>query len=209
MTSCTSVVHIGDSTSDSLVSDDYLSTRQQLPAQYSRVGVHRVVLEISGARSIVETLPGQQNGAEVAQELVAQGYRGCWVIALGTNDAANIAAGANTSAADRIHEMMSIAAGQPVMWVNVISLLSSGPYAESSMQQWNHALLAACATYPNLRIYDWSSVAKPSWFTSDGIHYSSVGSAFRAAGIANALAAAFPRTARSGGRTGATSCAVR
>lgn len=208
MTSCTSVAHIGDSTSESLVSNDYLNPPQQLPAQYKRVGVRNVVLEISGARSIVETFEGQPNGYEVAQQLLREGYHGCWVLALGTNDAANIAAGSNTSAATRIRDMMSITAGQPVMWVNVISLLNSGPYAESSMRQWDSALQAACSSYPNMRIYNWASVAKPSWFVSDGIHYSSVGSVFRAAGIANALAVAFPRTPPPGDH-GRASCAVR
>ena len=209
MTSCTSVVHIGDSTSESLVSDDYINPSQQLPAQYRRVGVRNVILEISGARSIVETLQGQANGYEVAQQLVAQKYRGCWVIALGTNDAANIAVGSNTNAASRIQEMMSITGGQPVMWVNVISLLSSGAYAESNMQSWDRALLAACGRYPNMRVYNWASIARPGWFVSDGIHYSSVGSVFRSADIADALAAAFPRNPPPGHHGGSASCAVR
>jgi lysophospholipase L1-like esterase len=46
--------------------------------------------------------------------------------------------------------------------------------------------------YPNMRIYDWPAVAKPSWFISDGIHYTSTGYEHRAKAIANALAAAFP-----------------
>jgi hypothetical protein len=46
-------------------------------------------------RSIVETLPGQQNGYQVATDWYSAGYRGCWVIALGTNDAADVAAGSN------------------------------------------------------------------------------------------------------------------
>ena len=31
--------------------------------------------------------------------------------------------------------------GQPVLWVNVKSLVGSGPYAETNMEQWNQALL--------------------------------------------------------------------
>jgi hypothetical protein len=206
MTSCTSVADLGDSTSVSLVSDDYLNPSQQLPAQYRRVGVRHVVLGIAGARSIVETFEGQPNGYEVAQAFVGEGYRGCWVIALGTNDAANIAAGANIGAAFCIHEMMSVTRGEPVMWVNVVTLVSSGPYAESSMQAWDSALLAACPKYPNMRVFDWAAVARPGWFISDGIHYSSLGSAHRAADIADALAAAFPRTPT---HEGTTSCLVK
>ena len=193
-TSCQSVVDIGDSTSESLISDDYLDPSEQLPAQYGRVGVQNVNLQISGARSIVETYQGEPNAYTVAQQLLSQGYHGCWVIAMGTNDAADVAVGSNVGMPDRVQRMMQLIGDQPVMWVNVLSLLSSGPYSESEMQQWDQALLQACPQYPNMRVYDWASVAQnqPSWFISDGIHYTSAGSQVRAADMANALAGAFP-----------------
>jgi lysophospholipase L1-like esterase len=78
------------------------------------------------------------------------------------------------------------------MWVNVRSLLTSGPYAESQMQAWNSALLQACARYPHMRVYNWAADAQSSWFIADGIHYTSAGYAARAHLIAQALAAAFP-----------------
>ena len=43
-----------------------------------------------------------------------------------------------------------------------------------------------------MRIFNWSAVAQPDWFLSDGIHYNSAGCAVRAAAIADALARAFP-----------------
>jgi lysophospholipase L1-like esterase len=67
------------------------------------------------------------------------------------------------------------------------------------MQQWNEALLKACARYPNMRIFDWASVVKNRWFISDGIHYTSAGYAARAKQIANALARAFPAAGSSAG----------
>jgi hypothetical protein len=81
---------------------------------------------------------------------------------------------------------------QPVMWVNVKSLVASGPYAESNMRGWDAALVAACVRYPNMRVFDWADVAKDSWFIPDGIHYYSPGYAARAELIADALAEAFP-----------------
>jgi peptidoglycan/LPS O-acetylase OafA/YrhL/lysophospholipase L1-like esterase len=191
-TTCQSVVHIGDSTSESLVSNDYLNPPQQLPAQYEQVGVQNVDLQISGARSIVETYEGQPNGYQVAQQLLGQGYNGCWVIALGTNDAADVAVGSNVGMAERVQRMMTLIGNQPVMWVNAISLLNSGPYSESYMQQWNQALVQACPAYPNMRVFNWAAIAQPSYFISDGIHYTSAGSAVRANAIAQALAKAFP-----------------
>jgi peptidoglycan/LPS O-acetylase OafA/YrhL len=195
MSSCTSVVHIGDSTSESLVDNTYISPAEQLPAQYGRVGVGTVNLQISGARSTgPEEVDGQPNGDQIAQQLIDQGYHGCWVLAMGTNDAADIAVGSNTNAPARIQRIMSIIGNQPVLWDNVVTLLSSGDYANANMQAWNAALVAACPAYPNMRIYDWASIAQPGWYISDGIHYSSAGSVQRSADFANALATAFPAT---------------
>ena len=201
-TSCRSVVHIGDSTSDGLISPDYLpNPRRRIDAQYARVGVTRFIPEISGGTSIVETSSGQPNTYDVAQQLAHDGYRGCWVLALGTNDTADVAIGSVVSRPARIREMMSVIGSQPVMWVNVKSLVATGPYSEANMLAWNAALLRACAQYPNMRVYDWASVVKNSWFISDGIHFTSRGYAARAHRIANALAAAFPR---GGGHPAAT-----
>jgi lysophospholipase L1-like esterase len=193
-TSCRSVAHFGDSTSDGLVSADYLpNPAQRINAQYTRVGATDQHYEIEGATSVVETIEGQPNAYQLAQQLVQQGYRGCWVMALGTNDTADLAVGSNVGLAQRISRMMSVAAGEPVLWVNVKSLVTSGPYAETNMQEWNSALLQACRSYPNMRVFDWASVAQPGWFISDGIHYTSAGYAERAKLIANALVQAFPR----------------
>jgi lysophospholipase L1-like esterase len=60
------------------------------------------------------------------------------------------------------------------------------------MQLWDTALTQACPRYPNMRVYDWAGVVQNSWFISDGIHYTSAGYAARSAGIAHALAEAFP-----------------
>jgi len=97
-TMCRAVVHIGDSTSDGLISPDYLpNPRERIAAQYERVGVTKFIPEISGARSIVETYHGQPNAYTVAQQLIQQGYLGCWVLALGTNDTADVAVGSPVS----------------------------------------------------------------------------------------------------------------
>jgi peptidoglycan/LPS O-acetylase OafA/YrhL len=199
-TSCRSVAHIGDSTSEGLISDDYLPNwRDRITARYEDVGVQTVYFNITGARSVVEVLPGTTNGVQAMQELKHEGFHGCWVIALGTNDTADVAVGSNVGLATRIQRMMSQAQGMPVMWVNVISLLSSGPYEEANMQKWDTALLHACSRYPNMRVFDWAALARPWMFISDGIHYTSPGYAVRARDIADGLARAFPQSGPSQG----------
>jgi hypothetical protein len=199
-TFCRSVAHIGDSTSVDLISPaDLPDPAQRLPARYADVGVRHLLMDASGGRSIVEELPGQVNGYNVARAWWNAGYRGCWVFALGTNDAANVSVGSAVGMMARIQEMMSVAHGEPVMWVNTVTQLSSGPWSEAIEQAWDDTLVRALAQYPNMRIFDWAAVAQPSWFLPDGIHYNSVGCAARAQAIADALARAFPRYGHSRG----------
>jgi len=192
-TSCRAVAHIGDSTSVGMTSAAVIpDPKKRLDAQYGRVGVASSALETSGGRSVVERLPGQQNGFEVATRLRAGGFKGCWVIALGTCDAANVARGASVSRAQRIERMMSVIGTDPVMWVDVATQVASGFWANSQMQLWDKDLAATLTRHPNAHIYNWTSQVKPSWFTSDGIHYTSAGFAARASLVADALATAFP-----------------
>jgi hypothetical protein len=165
---------------------------QRLAAQYHDVGVRHVWINASGGRSIVEQLPGQLNGYQDASAWYLAGFRGCWVFALGTNDAANVSVGSPIGLAARIREMMSAAHGEPVMWVNAQTDLSSGPWSEANMQMWNDALVAACRAYPNMRIFNWAAIVQPRWHLEDGIHYTPTGYAIRAHAIAHALAKAFP-----------------
>jgi peptidoglycan/LPS O-acetylase OafA/YrhL len=200
LTSCRAVAHIGDSTSDGLVSAAYLpNPKQRIAARYEAVGAQTVVTDISGARSVVEALPGQVNGYNAAKAIIRSGFKGCWVIALGTNDTADVAAGSTYSLMFRIKRMMAVTRGEPVMWVNVKSLLNSGPYAEANMMRWDQTLLRACAVYPNMRVFNWAAEARPKWFISDGIHYTSIGYEHRSLDIADALAHAFPASGQSGG----------
>ena len=195
-TSPSEVVHIGDSTSEGLVSAEYLpNPKQRIAAQYARVGARTSHLEVSGARSIYETFEGLPNAETVAQSWKDQGFDGCWVLALGTNEAANVAAGSTITYDDRIKSMMDVADGDPVLWVNVKTLVKDGPYAEQNMAAWDQALEDACATYPNMRIYDWASAVKDAWYIDDGIHFTSPGYAARGRLIANALLDAFPASA--------------
>jgi peptidoglycan/LPS O-acetylase OafA/YrhL len=194
-TSCEAVIHIGDSTSEGLVSEEYLpDPRQLISAQYARVGATTQHLEVAGARSIYENYEGEANAQEVAEAWKNEGFKGCWVLAMGTNEAANVAAGSTITYDDRIDLMMSTIGDEPVLWVNVKSLVPNGPYAAANMWNWDKALLAGCDRYPDMRIYNWAADAKDEWFIPDGIHFTSEGYAARGRLIADALLQAFPNT---------------
>ncbi len=204
-TSCESVAYIGDSTSEGMVLPNYLpNPKQRLDAQYARVGATKQFFEISGARSIVETLSTTQaSGLELVKQLNAEGFEGCWVIGLGTNDAANVYVGSAVALQPRVDQMMKLMGDQPVLWVTVRSLVTSGPYAEENMEKWNQTLEANCDKYPNMRVFDWASRTRDDWFIEDGTHYTSEGYRHRARLTANALAHAFPASGES------PSCVVR
>ncbi len=194
-TSCNAVIHIGDSTSEGLVSEEYLPNPDQLiSAQYARVGATTQHLEVSGARSIYENFEGLPNAQEVAEAWTNEGFQGCWVVAMGTNEAANVAVGSTVTYEDRIDSMMSTIGEAPVLWVNVKSLVTSGPYSAENMEEWDKALLEACDRYPYMRIYDWASDVKDVWFIPDGIHFTTPGYAARGRLIADALLEAFPNS---------------
>jgi peptidoglycan/LPS O-acetylase OafA/YrhL len=192
-TSCKAVVHIGDSTSEGLTSAEYLPPpNERIDAQYARVGAGTSHFSISGARSIEERYEGEPNAYESALAWKEEGFRGCWVFALGTNDAADVFVGSKVGDVERIEKMMSVAGREPVLWVNVKSLVPSGPYAAPNMREWDEDLAGECSRYPNMRIYDWASGVKDAWFIDDGIHFNSPGYAARSRLIAEALAHAFP-----------------
>jgi peptidoglycan/LPS O-acetylase OafA/YrhL len=206
--SCKAVVHIGDSTSEGLDSPEYLPIpSQRIENRYAEVGAAEQHLEISGARSIEERFEGEPNAQEVAEAWKAEGFKGCWVLALGTNDSADVAVGSSVSDRERIDKMMAILAGEPVMWVNVRSIVKAGdPYSAENMAKWDEELLAACAAYPDMRVYNWAADVKDAWFIEDGIHFTSPGYAARAELIAQALAHAFPAKGKTEG--GSKHCLV-
>jgi peptidoglycan/LPS O-acetylase OafA/YrhL len=205
---CKALVHIGDSTSEGLDNAEYLPQEgQRIPARYAEIGAGEVHMEVQGATSIEEQFEGNPNAQEVAAAWKAEGFKGCWVLALGTNEAANVAAGSTIGERERIDKMMTIIGDEPVLWVNVRSIVPAGdPYSKQNMEKWDEELVAACASYPNMRVYDWASDVKDDWFIEDGIHFTSPGYAARAQLIALALAHAFPEKGET--EAGSKNCVV-
>lgn len=192
-TACADVAYIGDSVSLGMISSVTLpSAAARLESRLADIGVANLRVEISGGRSIVETLSGQESAFDVATRLRAEGFSGCWVVAVGTNDAANIAAGAAHQADDRIVAMMSVFGADPVLWIDAITLATTGFWASENIVAWDDALTAATTSYRSLRIAKWSAVVRTDWFETDGIHPTAAGSAARVRFVAAELLANFP-----------------
>jgi hypothetical protein len=172
---CPRVAHIGDSLT--------AATLGPLAERYQAAGV-TVILDAYGGRAVLQKLAADpRTGKQVALDLRAAGFDGCWVVALGTNDTANVAAGAWYSRARTIDEMMTAidpGAGASVLWVSTFTTRSSGPYANAHMDAYNQALREAQGRWPNLELLDWAAVAAGGTapFT-DGIHHTADGYAVR------------------------------
>jgi lysophospholipase L1-like esterase len=193
LTSCQALIHVGDSISIGLVSKLFLpNVDDQIAARYRGVGVDKFWPEISTARSMVETFQGQPNATQVVKRRRAAGYQGCWVLALGTNDPANLNGNVKKLGA-RIDAMMAQVGDAPVLWTTTKTLTKKGPYRSANMDGWNEALTKACARYSNMRVYDWATEVQDGWYLWDGIHFNTAGYKERAARLAKALALAFPR----------------
>ncbi len=193
-TGCDRVIQIGDSTSVGVDDAARVPTPgDRLTAQYQRVGARTVTLDALGGRSIVERVNGEPNAADATAAHLAKGERGCWVIAMGVNDAANIAVGSRVNADQRIDRIMTQLRGQPVLWptVSTTPAASNKAYNAAAMRGFNDALRRATSRYPNLAVYDWAAHANANLF-SDGIHYTAAGTAQRNARFADALATAYP-----------------
>jgi peptidoglycan/LPS O-acetylase OafA/YrhL len=194
LTSCTRLVHIGDSQSLALTFRSYIPKEEErLEARYRAVGVRFFTPEISGGRAIVEKISlDQQSAYEVVRWKAETGHKGCYVFALGVGDSSTTK-GSIDALSKRMDWMMRAAAGAPVLWTTTKTLHAKGPYQNAYMDNWNESLVLACARYPNMRVYDWAAEVQDSWFLPDEIHPNAEGARERAARIAAALAVAFPR----------------
>lgn len=161
--------------------------------RYRSVGVRRWVEDNSGGRAIVErAAAGRTTAVEAAEAIRAAGFRGCWVVMIGTNDAANVAAGANVGHEDRIVRLLDVLGDDPVLWLDAATVRTDTAYANVHMQAWNEALVAVTADRPNVAVLRWSERVRPEWFVADGIHMTTEGRIWRAAITAGGLVTAFP-----------------
>ncbi len=194
MTSCTDVAHIGDSTAVYLWEPQYVDgMANTMGERYRSVGVERWINDSSGGRSVRERVADwQTNALEAADAIRDSGFGGCWVVMIGTNDAANVAAGSNLGYEERIRRMLYVFVGDPVLWMDAATNRSQTAYRNDNMRAWNEALYRVTSEHDNVSVVRWSEQVRSDWFVSDGVHVGPEGRVWRAAIAAAALAEAFP-----------------
>lgn len=194
MTSCTEVAHIADSTGVYLWEPQYVDgAANTMGERYRSVGVERWINDSSGGRSIRERhAEWQTNAVEAADAVRRSGFDGCWVIMIGTNDAANVAAGANLGYDERILRLLFVLGDDPVLWMEAATNRTQTAYRNDNMRAWNEALHRIAADRVNVRVVPWTDHVQADWYLSDGVHMGTEGRIWRAAIIAAALADEFP-----------------
>ena len=191
-TMCRTVIQIGDSTSVGL--DNSLrvgSPTDRTTEQYQRVGVKNVYLDAKNGRAVAERIGDDPSGLDAIRQQRKLGRDGCWLIALGANDAARIGHGSPISARARIDMVMRELPGRPVLWPTVMTH-TTGVYDTAHMRAFNAELRRATSRYPNLRVFDFARYPKPSWYV-DGVHYTDEAMIQRNRLLALGLATKYPQ----------------
>lgn len=200
-TRCTEIVHVGDSTSLAMFSDDGVENPDDNAMKvYAATGAHKVVNSSFGARATNQGYEDSPSGNESLRQLIDAGVDSdaCFVIALGTNDAANMNVEGKDRSSEHIEATMDIIGPHhPVLWITTIVNPAGAPrwYDKAVMDSWNSALYAELKTHPNMWVYPWDKDVRPNWFIEgDGVHYNQEGSSERSHRFAQAVINAWPLT---------------
>lgn len=200
-TRCTEIVHVGDSTSLAMFTDSgVLTPADNATTVYKATGVRTVINSSFGARATNQGFKDAPSGNESIQQILNNGVDpdACFVIALGTNDAANMNVEGEDNSRGHIEATMKIIGPKhPVLWITTIVNPAGAPrwYDKSVMDAWNSALYAEQISHPNMWVYPWDKEVQPKWFIDgDGVHYNQVGSSERSHRFAQAVINAWPLT---------------
>lgn len=210
---CTTVIHVGDSTSIGLFNTAQLPEGSGSGFQtYRNHGAKDVVDSVFGARATTKGFQKYPSAVESVSELLSKGQDPdtCWVIATGVNDAANYAALSDygykpnpDEMKTNIRTMLDKLRDYKVMWNTVATYQPSNAYYDNAnMELFNKQLLEVADEYENVAVWDWAAEISQhhDWFIpGDGTHYVAEGNGQRAERFASALAKAFPESGSENG----------
>lgn len=187
-TTCTTLGVVGDSTGvllSSQADNSFTPGKSGFPLDsLATSGVRDVEYDVLGGRSFVEGTAGT-NGISAMQRINDRSDPDCWLMIMGTNDAANIAVGSGVGAAERINRVMANADGKPVYWASpvIASFATVNGYTDGYTDDFTAALKRYATKNNKLHVIDskaaYSNAAGknglPStvdgFFEPDGIHY--------------------------------------
>lgn len=185
-TNCETIGWITDSTGQTLHQEGVgeLSTKTQttpFPKAMSEAGVKTIHYDVQGGRSLHERVNNKPNGIEAMKSMGTK--PDCFVMTMGTNDAANVRGGSNFSVQKRITEVMDTAGNKPVYWMSpVMTSPTVTHYFGADADNFTKALFAHAETSKNLTVIDSKALMTKSaganglpsswaeFISPDGIH---------------------------------------
>ena len=179
---------------------DRLNPADNATKTYTATGATKVTNSSFGARATNQGFQDFPSGNDSIREILAGGIDrdSCFVIALGTNDAANMNVYGGTDYDTHIRTTMDIIGPKyPVLWITTVVNPNGSPrwYTKDVMDAWNAELYHQQKRYPNMWVYPWDQDMRPEWFiTGDGVHCNTIGNSERSRRFAQAVVNAWPLT---------------
>lgn len=172
---CSTIAHIGDDMTIGM-------GQSQLEETYTHyLAAERVLVDANDRRDF----EGAVEAIGHMKDELGDDDGVCWVIDVGTHDAAAVRSGDGERAGRRIDAILGAISGEdPVFWVDPItSHDAEGGYRDAAMVAWLETLSAAAAVDPAMSILGWGAEVaehRYKYMLDDGIHYTSAGYTDRA-----------------------------
>lgn len=190
LTACDHVVHLGDS----------LTVRHavHLRRAYRKIGIREPLILAGEGRGITfksgrDTETGLQAASAARAVALEKSWKVCWVVALGTNDAAWL--DSRERRWSSMGQLQRLIGADPVLWVDVwvFNNTDRPRYGVDRSTAWNSLLSARQRTRAAFHVLRWSEQARahPEWYLTDRIHYRVSGAKARAAAITTELVRLF------------------
>jgi lysophospholipase L1-like esterase len=134
---------------------------------------HNVIVDASYSRNVAGSAETRRNGAKTIAAYLTTTKVDAFIVALGSNDLQHSFRPTYFEAS--IRQVMTLAAGRPIVWVTVYR--SDRTYYPRRSATFNSVLRRLVTEYPNMRIVDWSSalVENPRWQAFDKLHLQPTG----------------------------------
>lgn len=162
---CHRIIHLGDSNLGMAMGG--------FQQAYKKANVDAIVDFANGRAATAAQNDGTSALTAIAhfQQLVPADGR-CWILALGSEDAASSAYAGIDPSID-IHKIIDALGDEQVMWITPVMAGTTGVFNLAAATRYNQALLSSVGGHKNFSVLDWYDIALDhlDQFGPDGVHY--------------------------------------
>jgi len=162
---CRRIIHLGDSNLGMAMGG--------FQQAYKKANVDAIVDFANGRAATAAQNGGTSALTAIAyfQQVVPADGR-CWILALGSEDAASSAYAGIDPTVD-IRKIIDALGPEPVMWITPVMAGTTGVFNLAAATRYNQALLSSVGGHKNFSVLDWYDIALDhlDQFGPDGVHY--------------------------------------